>query len=457
VRSRGLAVLAVLCGLFVAPQVAAAPTPAGSWLPHAADATWTYSWTDSVYATTPTAEQVTVKSQSGNTFVLAWTTDGLNNPPDAVSSAGTVSMQETDAGLDTTDWTSTAPPTQFPILCATATSCGNSLAGVYYNIIWGSRQPTLVEPLLRGLSWSSTGGTQNDVASTSTYIGQQKVTVPAFPSGVEAAVVKTQVTQAGAIGDPYGSGTRTVWWVYDVGPVKVVFQHQGGSSAPVMTAVLQTTNQAPAAPPSDIDYFPMTKNSSLTYSWTNTKYLTKPEVEKFTIDAVVNDTARFTVKNISGPIKIAGSYGYSKRVDTGVTNLWGTTSSATLQKFPPLGPSSSASTKRNHFVSPFDLMNFGIDPIVEAYPAKGQTWSTTRGSNDFSTYGVTAKSSVVGIQKVKVPAGTFQALVVRTTLKQPGFPFGTGTRTCWFAPGKGLVKLVFDHADHSVSTVELIK
>ena len=60
------------------------------------------------------------------------------------------------------------------------------------------------------------------------------------------------------------------------------------------------------------------------------------------------------------------------------------------------------------------------------------------------------------MQKVKVPAGTFKALVVTSTLTQPGFPFGSGTRTMWFAPDKGLVKLVFKHGDGSVSTVELI-
>jgi hypothetical protein len=46
---------------------------------------------------------------------------------------------------------------------------------------------------------------------------------------------------------------------------------------------------------------------------------------------------------------------------------------------------------------------------------------------------------------------------VRSTLTQKGFPFGSGTRTCWFAPGKGLVKLTFAHRDGSVSTVELVK
>jgi hypothetical protein len=64
---------------------------------------------------------------------------------------------------------------------------------------------------------------------------------------------------------------------------------------------------------------------------------------------------------------------------------------------------------------------------------------------------------VLGVQKVTVQAGTFQALAVRTTLVQAGFPYGSGTRTSWFAPGKGLVKLVFAHGDGSVSTVELTK
>ena len=74
-----------------------------------------------------------------------------------------------------------------------------------------------------------------------------------------------------------------------------------------------------------------------------------------------------------------------------------------------------------------------------------------------SIYGVTGTTTVLGVQKVKVPAGTFQALVVRTKLKQEGFPFGSGTRTMWFAPGKGLVKLVFKHGDGSVSTVDRLR
>jgi hypothetical protein len=101
-------------------------------------------------------------------------------------------------------------------------------------------------------------------------------------------------------------------------------------------------------------------------------------------------------------------------------------------------------------------MTFGFNPILPAYPVAGTKWGSDPSSRDFSIYGVTGSSRVVGVQSVTVPAGTFRAIVVASVLKQPGFPFGSGTRTSWFAPGKGLVKLVFRHGDRSVSVVELM-
>jgi hypothetical protein len=448
---RGGVVVAIFAALVFAPAASAAD----NWLPHPSDATWTYQWTDSVYATTPTKEKVTVKSTTGTSFTLAWTTDGLDNPDAAVSTAGTISFQETNNGLVNTDWSSTPPPSDWPILCASAANCGNALSSTYYNVIWGSRDPVLDEPLVRGLSWSSFGGAAQDVAGQSTYLGQSQVSVPAFPKPVTAAVVRTVITQAGALGDPYGSGTRTIWWVYGVGPVKIQFQHAGGNQ-PLTESTLQSTNQQPQPTPTDIDYFPFNKGQTLTYRWTNTKHLKKPELEQFTVDAVANGSARFTVKNLSGPIKLAGSYGFSKRLD-GVTNLWGNTASATLLKLPPLGPSFASPKNRRHIVTPFDLMTWGFNPVIPAYPATGDTWSAHSGSVDFTTYGVTGSARVMGLQKVKVPAGTFLALPVVSTLTEKGFPYGSGTRTSWFAPGKGLVKLVFRHGDGSLSTVELVK
>ncbi|HEY6961296.1 MAG TPA: hypothetical protein VI408_05330 [Gaiellaceae bacterium] len=444
--------LVVVAAVVAAALWTVAPASADDWLPHNADATWTYSWSDSVYSPTPVTENVTVKSQSGATFVLAWT----QGDPAKPTAQGTVSFQDTDSGLNNTDWSSTPPPPNMPILCAQASGCGNSLASTYYDIIWGSRAPVVAEPLTTARTWTGVGGAANDVSGTSTYIGQQSITVPAFTDPVVAAVVKTRVTQAGALGDPYGSGTRTVWWVYGVGPVKVEFDHAGGTGAPVTTSVLQSTSLKPEAVPSDLDWFPLTQGLTQRYKWTNTKHLKQPEIEQVAIQAAQNSTARFTVTSVSGPIRTSASYGYTSRV-SGVTNLWSAARATTLAKFPPLGPKSAKPSERRHFFTPFDLMNFGFNPILPAYAKQGDTWSAAPSGTDFDAYGVVGTSTVLGVQKVTVPGGTFNALAVRTKLKQPGFPFGSGTRTCWFAPGKGLVKLVFSHGDGSTSTVVLIK
>lgn len=427
----------------------------GSWLPHPADATWTYQWTDSVYNPTPTKEKVTVKSQTGSSFVLAWTTDGAGNPDGAPASTGTASFQETTVGLVSTDWSSNPPPPSFPILCPSAASCGNSLASTLYNLIWGGRTPVLAEPLLKGLSWSATGGAQNDVASTSDYLGTEQITVPAFAQPVLAAKIQSTITQAGALGDPYGSGVRTVWWVYGVGPVKIVFEHAGGQGAAVTTAVLESTNQQAQAPPPDADFFPMKVGNKGTFRWANTHHLSKPEVERYGVAQASNGTAIVNVTSVSGPIKVAGAYEFTRRTD-GVISVASSTKAASLATLPPLGPKTLPPGKRRHFFTPFDLMTFGFNPVLPAYGIPGTAWSSSATSRDFAVYGVVGSTRVVGVRTVSVPAGTYRALVVTSNLRQPGFPFGSGTRTSWFAPDVGLVKLVFHHADGSLSVVERI-
>src|SRR5438128_2482374 len=84
--------------------IGAAPARAADWLPHPADATWTYKWSDSVYSSAPTTEKVTVKSQSGKSFTLEWTTKDQGNPDDAAQSSGTMSFRETTSGVVNTDW-----------------------------------------------------------------------------------------------------------------------------------------------------------------------------------------------------------------------------------------------------------------------------------------------------------------------------------------------------------------
>lgn len=449
---RVLAFVAVVAAFGVAPATAAADT----WLPHSAGATWTYEWTDSAYNTVPTKEKVTVKEEKANSFILEWTTQDQGNPDDAPQSLGLMAFQSTSSGIVNTDWQSTPPPSLFPILCGQIARCGNSLAGTLYMLIWGSRAPILAEPVLSNAAWASRGGAEGDVSSFSQYQGRELVTVPAFPEPVMAAKVRTDITQAGALGDPYGSGVRTVWWAYGVGPVKIVFEHAGGANAPISQSVLTSTNQIPVMPPPDADYFPLKQGSKLRYRWQNTKHLKRPSVQEFLVAETANNSARVDVKHVSGPIRVAGSYGFALRTD-GLTNIWGATQAASLVKFPPLGPQFLPKSRRRHFFTPFDLMIYGMNPVLTAYPAQGETWSAANPSRDFSVFGVAGTTTIVGTQQVKVPAGTFTALVLRSTLNQAGFKFGSGTRTSYFVADKGLVKLVFRHNDRSVSTVELLK
>jgi len=445
------------CALLVAVLATLAFAPsalADDWLPHPKDATWTYEWTDSVYNTTPTKEKVTVKDVVGPAFTLAWTTLEQGNASTAPTSVGTVAFQETSAGLLNTDWSSTPPPSAFPVLCAVVSGCNNSLSSTYYNIIWGTRGPVLAAPLLKGTSWTSTGGAQGDVTSTSDYVGVEKVTVPAFPDGVLAAKVRSEVTQAGAIGDPYGSGIRMVWWVYGVGPVKVTFEHAGGD-APIATSVLVSTNQTAKPPPPDGRYFPLVKGAKLKYSWTNTKYLKQASVQEVLTEEVANGSARFSVKHLSGPIRVSGAYGFTMRGD-GATNIWAVTKSASLAKFPALGPRNLPQNRRRRFTTPLDLMLYGFNPILPAYAVPGTTWRSKVPSRDFSVFGVTGTTKILGLRSVKVGKRTYRALVVESKLTQRGFAFGSGTRTSYFVADKGLVKLVFRHGDRSVSTVQLL-
>jgi hypothetical protein len=457
---RGIKLLAALAAGAVVGLASAAPAPADVWFPHPSNATWEYTWQDSAYNPTGTTEDYTVEGQTEACgWNLSWSSpSGTQTQTSGISliwpDSGTICFTDQNYGLVNTDWSSTPPPPSEPVLCPWQTDpssgnpCPNSLSGALFNAIWGSRSPVLSEPLLRGTTWNSTGGFDNSVTSTNQYLGLTDVKVPAFPNGVFAAMVRSQITQAGALGDPYGSGTRTTWWVDGVGPVLIRFQHAGGSSAPETEVTLQKTNLNPQFPPPDQNYFPMGKGIKGTYKWTNKKHLPQPEIEKMSVDAVANRSERLSFKSVSGPIRAAGVYGFSTRLD-GVTQLFGSSSGATIAKLPKLGHG-------RHFFTPYDMVTFGFNPLLPAYPIVGSTWKSGN-LRDLQIFGVTGTTTVVGVRTVTVPAGTFKALELRSTLTQVGYRFGSGVRTMWFAPARGLVKLVFQHRDGSTSVISLIR
>ncbi|MCW2967839.1 MAG: hypothetical protein JWM71_1611 [Solirubrobacteraceae bacterium] len=450
-RRTVLAAIGLLALLPAAGHAAALDDPIDQWLPSSDTADWVYGWVDSTYSPTQRKEHYTVQARSGATFRLAWSE--IDPPPDQTPSSGIMDFQRTDAGLVNLNYQSTPPPTQFPILCASASNCGNSLAGTDFMLIWGTRSPTLAEPLLAGTRWSSLGGADNDVSSDNRYMGHADVVVPAFPAGVPASVVQSTITQAGALGDPYGSGVRTVYWVRGVGPVRIIFHHTSGETT---QSDLLSTSLTPVPAPSDVNLLPLIAGKSGTFRWRNSRHMKTWSVQKLTVSQVVNNSARVDVKNVSGPIKVAGSYAFSTRL-SGITNISAFTKAATKAKFPKLGPRGAAAADRRHFFTPYDLMVYGFNPVLEVQPVTGDTWRSSRDGRDWQVFGVTGVSTVLAPKLIKTPAGKFLAVGVRTRMTQAGYPFGSGTRTSWFAGDKGLVKLVFDHGDGSVSTVERLR
>ncbi len=448
--------LALLLALGIPALAHGAPSPAvapdlneqtSQWLPSVKGATWTWDWQDDTYLPAGMRETYTVARSEGSGFTLSWSAE-RGGP-----SQGEVVYERTIAGLVNRDWNGTAPPASMPILCATVGQCGNSLASAHFQLIWGTRSPVLLEPLVRGARWSSLGGAGSDVASENRYLGTRMVKVPAFPSGVRASVIASDVSQAGALGDPYGSGVRTVWWVYGVGPVRVRFRHTGGA---ITHAVLSKTDRAPLPAPDDTSWFPLEQGASATFEWRNSKHLRKASRQRFAVERVVNGTARVDVKDVGGPLRVAGSYVLTSRLN-GVTATQAAVSSKSLARFPALGPRSQPADRRRRLVTPFDFMIFGMNPVLPAHPSPGQTWRSARKSRDFQVFGVTGSSKVVGVRRVRTPAGRFRALLVESRLRQAGFPYGSGTRRSWFAPGRGLVRLEFRHRDGSRSTVVRVK
>jgi hypothetical protein len=450
IRRALAAAIALLAAIPAAASAADLTDPAAQWLPSSDGAQWTYAWSNSTYSPSPRQELVRLTARTGTAFRLSW--QEVNLGPGDTAAFGSMDFKNTDAGLLNTNTQMTAPPPQFPVLCQTAGQCGNSVAGTLPLLSWGTRSPVLSQPLLQGTTWSARGGVDNDVISANRYMGRKKVVVPAFPAGVTAARVDSDVTQAGALGDPFGSGLRTVYWVYGVGPVKILFRHAGGETS---ESDLLSTNLVPLAQPSDANLLPMRPGSSARFRWRNSVHSKRWSTQVLKVSKVINNTARVDARSLSGPVKGTATYTFSSRL-SGLTTLAATPTARTSSPLPALGPRNGLKGPQ-HFYTPYDLMTYGFNPVIPAYSRKGDSWRSSRTTRDWAIWGVTGVTRVLGTATAVTPKHRYKnAVAVRSTLRQAGHPFGSGTRTSYFVPGAGLVRLVFRHGDGSVTTVERV-
>ena len=244
-------------------------------------------------------------------------------------------------------------------------------------MLWGTRSPVLAEPLVQGTTWNSVGGSTNDVTASNRYRGVVDISVPAFPAPVKAAKIESVITQAGALGDPFGSGLRTVWWVYGVGPVKVLFQHTSGETS---YAQLQSTNLAPLPLPSDANLLPLALGAESSV----------PLAQLQAHEALVRAAAhgRGGVEQ-HGARQRARHHGPDRRQRAATCSRTGSAGSRTSPRrcgartrargCPQLGPAKGPKG-RARFVTPLDLMTYGFNPVFPAYAATGQAWRSSRES-----------------------------------------------------------------------------
>ena len=97
------------------------------------------------------------RATTGSSFMLAWTTDGLATARRAAERRHHLVSGHELRPRQHRLAEHAASELRFRFCARRSGQCGNSLASAYYNVIWGSRAPVLAEPLLAGLSWSTTG------------------------------------------------------------------------------------------------------------------------------------------------------------------------------------------------------------------------------------------------------------------------------------------------------------
>ena len=118
-------------------------------------------------------------------------------------------------------------------------------------------------------------------------------------------------------------------------------------------------------------WFPFTKGWKATYRWTNTRHLARPVVERYHVDAAAATSPR---ARSSGPIEAEGNYRY---LDDGrrAGELLGDDALGLAADAPGLGPKAAPPAKRRRFATPFDLMDFGFNPLLPAYPTGKDVWT----------------------------------------------------------------------------------
>ena len=180
------------------------------------------------------------------------------------------------------------------------------------------------------------------------------------------------------------------------------------------------------------EYFPRITGYEMVYRWNNTIY--HPNI--------ITETCVFSnpnTINCSWSLDYESAEGTFNLMKTSEYIRWTGYSTAGTDPFPlPMYMFFYYAYMPNNFLK----NNFSV----------GDSWSgsgTFVGTEDYS-----ATTYVIGIEEISVPAGTFSCIKLKTEFNSSN-DYLNGTRYMWLAKDVGIVKLVYQHSDGSVTYGEL--
>lgn len=213
--------------------------------------------------------------------------------------------------------------------------------------------------------------------------------------------------------------------------------------APILYAVFlalgwaAAANAAPAHPgpagTSD-NFLPLQLDQGWQYSWNNSRYAEEPITE--TVWADQRQGSAYTLRA-------------TNRFGDGTFDL-STTSGYRWDGYVTMG--------QMVFPLPLQMLfDFAFVP-QQLLPAQWHVGDSWTGSGYWAGTTYTGTTTVVSDTAAVVAAGTTYTGCLQLHTEVTGFvSFGVGTRDVWLAPGVGVVKLVYHHADGSVTTGELVR
>ncbi|TFH47453.1 MAG: hypothetical protein E4G94_00010, partial [ANME-2 cluster archaeon] len=244
---------------------------------------------------------------------------------------------------------------------------------------------------------------------------------------------------SGNITDSYNISVNGLWtndttqtfYFNDIGPGNwsniTVYAYNASGGGSLSSPISQNT-QAPEALFSADDYFPRIQNSELIYRWNNTIY--NPLILNENCNFSESTTLNCNLQSTDGTFNIIKTSNYLQ---------WAGYSTSGSDPFPlPMYMFFYYAYMPNNFLK----NNFSI----------GDQWA---GSGTFvGTESYTATTYVLGWEFVDVPAGNFNTIKLKTEFNSSN-SYLEGTRYIWLAENVGIVRLLYQHLDGSVTYGEL--